>query len=351
MSSLGAPSASRFGRVLVLVFALRGAWPTAVAHAQTNQATSGLRASPGGGTPDPEGTFRLAPGHLPGPAAPTGSPTSSLGRGLSLGLVLSMYVGLNLLAYFAWWADSPPDHFEWKHEGWFGARTYAGGADKLGHVFMNHFLTRATAGLLTEGGFSPRASTLAGASLSLGTYYVFEMRDGYSTGFSETDVVSNVVGTAMGVLMREVPAVDELFDTRVEYLPSPGYSKNFKKEGFNFNEDYTGLTFLFAWHLSSLPWVEKEGGPLRFLDAVVGFNAHNYRPKPVDPDVMRTQHTFFGLSLNVGRLIDEIWLGERNPKHGASASRGHRFTQFGAEFFNLPYTSVPLVSWKSQNRK
>jgi hypothetical protein len=351
MSRLGALSASRFGRALVLVLALRGAWPAAVAHAQTNQGAPDSLAYSGMMAADSPGAFRLSRPSEPGRGSIAGSSSAPLGRGLSMGLVLGMYVGLNLLAYLAWWADSPPDHFEWKHEGWFGAQTYAGGADKLGHLFMNHFLTRATAGLLTEGGFNRRASTFAGACLSLGTYYVFEMRDGYSTGFSETDVIGNLAGAAMGILMREVPVVDELFDTRVEYVPSPGYSKNFKKEGFNFNEDYTGLTFLFAWHLASLPWVEQKGGPLRFLDAVVGYNAHNYRPKPVDPNVVRTQHSFFGLSLNVGRLIDEIWLGQRHPKYGASASRGHRLTQFGAEFFNLPFTSVPLVSWKHESRK
>lgn len=274
-----------------------------------------------------------------------------LGRGLSVGLMLGMYVGMNTLAYLAWWVDSPPDQFEWIHDRWFERDTYAGGSDKLGHFWGNLVMTRAAAGILEEGGWHPRTSSFAGAALSIGTFYVVEMRDAFSTGFSKNDMISNVVGAAAGVLFREVPLVDKLFDFRVEYIPSANYFKKFKKKGFNFTEDYTGMTFLFAWHLCTVPWIEQSGGILRFADLVLGYNSRNYRPKTDDPHVMKYQDRFIGISLNLQRIVDELWLGERHPKWGASASRAHRFTHFATEHLNAPFTSLPLGTWTTEYQK
>ncbi|MGE5783649.1 MAG: DUF2279 domain-containing protein [Myxococcales bacterium] len=278
------------------------------------------------------------------PSVRRGSPMS---RALSLGLVGGIYVGMNVLAYFAWWADSPPDQFEWVKDGWFAPNTYAGGSDKIGHFYMNLFLTRANASVLEQGGWHRRTATYAGAMLTLGMYYVFEMRDAYSTGFSKNDMIANTVGAATGVLMREVPLLDELFDFRVEYIPSNGYLKNFKKEGVNFNEDYTGLTFLFAWHVCSVPFLEENAGPFRFMDVVLGYNSRNYRPR-TPLNVTRYQDRFIGVSLNLQRIVDELWLGKRHPKFGESAGNAHRFTQFATEFFNLPYTSIPVGTWTNE---
>lgn len=275
----------------------------------------------------------------------------NLTRALSLGAVGGIYVAMNLVAYFSWWFKSPPEQFVWSHDGWFASNTYGGGSDKIGHFYMNAFLTRANAGLLEEGGWHPRTSTYAGAMMAFGTYFVFEMRDAYSTGFSKNDTIANAVGVATGALMREVPIIDELFDFRVQYFPSDAYVRNFKKKGINFNEDYTGLTFLFAWHLCSVPFVEKHAGILRFADVVLGYNTRNYRPKVQDPTVTRYQDRFIGVSLNLQRIIDELWLGKRHPRFGESAGPVHRFMHFGAEFFSLPFTSLPLGTWTNEYHK
>jgi len=265
-------------------------------------------------------------------------------------MMLGVYVGINVVGYLAWWRGAPPDQFEWIQDGWFGEHTYAGGADKLGHFYANHLQTRAIAGILEEGGWHPRTSTYAGAALTLGTFYVVEMRDAFSTGFSKNDMISNIAGTATGVLFREFPILDEMFDTRLEYIPSSGYFKHFKKKGFNFSEDYSGMTYHFAWHLCSLPFIEQLAGPLRFTDLVVGYGTRNYRPR-TDPSLPRYQETFIGISLNLQRLVDELWTGERHPKWGKSASRLHRFTHFATEFLSVPYTTLPVGTWVNESYK
>ncbi|MES1158129.1 MAG: DUF2279 domain-containing protein, partial [Haliangium ochraceum] len=200
------------------------------------------------------------------------------------------------------------------------------------------------------GGWNARGSTYAGATLSLGTFYVIEMRDAFTTGFSRGDMAANLLGVGLGVLFREVPRLDALFDLRVQYFPSSAYFKRFGQQGFDVAEDYTGETFLFAWHLCSLPIIERSTGPLRFVDLVLGYNARNYLPLPEDPRVTQYQDRFVGVSLNLQRIVDELWQG-RHPRLGKSGTPGHGVAHFASEFFNLPYTTLPLGTWRNVHRR
>jgi hypothetical protein len=277
-------------------------------------------------------------------------PRPFLSKGLSLGLVVGGYAALGSMLYEAWWAHGPKHGFEWSHDGWFASDTYSGGADKIGHFFMTNLITRATAGLMREGGWDPVLSTAVGALSSSAAYFAIELRDGYSTGFSRSDMVANLLGSGFGAIMVQVPWLDARFDTRVQYWPSEEYVRNFKKEGLNFNEDYSGLTFLLAYHLSSVELFEQSKLPIRFADVVLGFNTQNYRPRPVQPDAMQTQSIFIGFSLNMQRVVDELWL-DRHPRIGDSANAGHRFAQFMTEFFSLPFTTLPVFTLERQHRR
>jgi hypothetical protein len=287
----------------------------------------------------------------PSPPADEGArrPRRFLSKGLSLGLVAGTYGALGAMLYQAWYAHGPKHGFEWSHDGWLGTDTYSGGADKVGHVYATYLLTRATAGLMREGGWDPVVSTAVGVLSTSAVYFAFELRDGYTTGFSYRDMVANLLGVSFGAAMLQVPWLDERFDMRVEYWPSEGYIKNFKNEGFNFNEDYNGLTFLLAYHLSSVAPIEEWKLPLRFADVVIGFNTQGYRPRPDDLRVLQRQRTFVGVSLNMQRVVDELWLGDRHPKPGDSAGPGHRFVQFMTELFNLPFTSAPVFTVERQH--
>ena len=310
--------------------------PVSSANGGSSTALTGAAEEPAGEEPMP------APAQTGPEPAP---PRRYLGKGLSLALVGGVYAAFWLICYEAWWgaAGHPKHDFEWIKDGWFASSTYSGGADKLGHIYATHVLTRATAGLLREGGWNPVLSTVLGVTASTGTYFLFEMRDGYYTGFSKNDMAANLLGAGLGVVMMHVPWLDERFDTRLQYWPSSGYLQDFHREGFNFNEDYTGMTFLLAYHLSTIEPIERLDAPLRFADLVIGFNAENYRPRPTEVDALQRQHIYLGVSINLQRLADELWLG-RHPRFGDDAGRTHRFTQFATEFFNLPFTAVPILT-------
>jgi hypothetical protein len=286
----------------------------------------------------------------PGDEVPQ-KPRPFLSKGLSLGLVVGGYAAFGGLLYASWWAHAPTHGFEWSHDGWLARDTYSGGADKIGHFFMNHLLTRATAGLLREGGWDPVLSTAVGALSASVAYFGVEMGDAYTTAFSRNDMVANLLGSGFGVLMMQVPWLDERFDTRVQYWPSKQYFSDLGEGGTNFNEDYNGLTFLLAYHLSSIELIEESKIPFRFADVVLGFNTQNYRPRPAEENALQRQRIFIGLTLNLQRVVDELWLSDRHPKHGDSACPGHRFAQFMTEYFNLPFTTLPVFTLERQHIK
>src|SRR5690242_10266221 len=86
-------------------------------------------------------------------AQPSDPPGHELGSLIGLG---SVYAGMTIWSYFAWYYDKPAlPEFKVGGDGYFGEDTYAGGADKLGHLWANLALSRGTTELLRWGGWRP----------------------------------------------------------------------------------------------------------------------------------------------------------------------------------------------------
>src|SRR5262245_29425974 len=63
-----------------------------------------------------------------------------LAAALTLG---GLYAGFTTWTYFAWYRKHKPlEEFRWGGDGWFGLKTYAGGADKFGHAWATMSLAR-----------------------------------------------------------------------------------------------------------------------------------------------------------------------------------------------------------------
>jgi hypothetical protein len=265
-------------------------------------------------------------------------------RLLSLGALGGIYLGLSTWAYFAWYYDVPDlGGFKAGGDGLFGPETYAGGSDKLGHVWANLALARGTTQLLTAGGWD-RLPASALASALAWTFFLFvEVKDGYYYQFSYGDFAGNTIGALASMAMVNWPALDDALDFRVEYYPSDEYLDGLREDGdVDVAEDYSGQTYLIALHLSALPDVRNYGlwrHLSRYVDVTVGYEARNYRPV-VDNDVHdRRQSMYVGLSLNMQGLIDDLL--EEQPGTGARVTRQISHGLF--EVFNLPYTSLPVL--------
>lgn len=246
--------------------------------------------------------------------------------------VYAVLYGWLSLAWFVRTTDS--DHFAFHDEGWFGRDTYAGGADKLGHLWGNYAMTRGVSRILQYGGWPRTGSILTAGGLSLAFFTVSEIKDGYKVeyGFSYGDMIANTSGVALGVLLEFVPALDRRFDVRMSYLPSDEYLARLEEAGpFNTPEDYSGQTVLVAYHLGSIPAVRTQLGWVQYLDVSVGYRARNYLPVP-DDGVDRSQELFLGISLDVQAMAAAI----------SGRGVGSRVLNFVTEMYQPPFTTLEL---------
>ncbi|MBL8620252.1 MAG: DUF2279 domain-containing protein [Myxococcales bacterium] len=246
--------------------------------------------------------------------------------------VYAVLYGWLSLAWFVRTTDA--DHFAFHDEGWFGADTYAGGADKLGHMWGNYAMTRGVSRILQYGGWPRTGSILVAGGLSLGFFTVSEIKDGYKVeyGFSYGDMIANATGVALGVLLEFVPALDRRFDVRMSYLPSDEYLARLEEAGpFNTPEDYSGQTVLVAYHLGSIPAVRARLGWVQYLDLSIGYRARNYLPLP-DDGADRSQALFAGISLDVQAMAAAI----------AGRGVGGRVLDFVTEVYQPPFTTLEL---------
>jgi hypothetical protein len=254
-----------------------------------------------------------------------------------------VYAAFTTWTYFAWYRKHKPlSEYKWGGDGWFGERTYAGGADKLGHAWATMSLARAGTELLHQwGGYSKLSSTLVSTALSELLFFGVEVKDGFYYTFSYADAAFNTAGALTALALSLSPRLDELFDYRVEYWPSYEYRRQFQGGNVNIAEDYSGETYLLAFHLGGVRTLRDSrwGGWTRFVDLAVGYGTRGYKPDPpnreVEPDYVHRQELSIGVSLNVQGLSN--WLFDGRSR--AAKKIGHGLF----EVFNVGY--VPAKQW------
>lgn len=302
-------------------------------------------------TPQPAGDAPAlpepSPSRLPDPAEPAepsqGHPVASA---VALG---GVYAGFSAWAYLAWYVKHKPlGYFKWGGDGWLGDTTYAGGADKLGHAWATMGLARIGTALLSSyGGYDHLGSSLVSAGLAEALFFFVEVKDGFFYEFSFSDFTGDTAGMVLALLLDNVPRLDEMFDYRVEYFPSRAYRDNVSGgSGFsrlNIAEDYSGETYLLAYHLGSIHALAEQpwGTWSRFVDLTLGFDTRGYKPSPPagEPSSAHHQDVFLGVSLNAQGLFD--WLLEDHPSQRARTTR--KITHAVFEMFNLPFTSHEVL--------
>jgi hypothetical protein len=255
---------------------------------------------------------------------------------LSLG---GLYAGFTTWTYFAWYRKHKPlSQFRFGGDGGFGSRTYAGGADKLGHAWATMSLARLGTELLHQGGgYDKRTSAFVATALSELLFLGVEVKDGFYYEFSFSDAAGDTAGALAALALSLSPRLDELFDYRVEYWPSHEYRRQFDGGNVNVAEDYSGETYLLALHLGGLHTLRdaRWGSWTRFVDVAVGFGTRGYKPDQPkgEPDYKHRQELSIGLSLNLQGVCDWLFEGRSRP----AQKIGHGMF----EVFNAGY--VPAV--------
>ena len=267
-------------------------------------------------------------------------------RARSLVIVGGLYAGFMTWAHFAWYRGKADHGFIVNDDGYFGANTYAGGADKLGHAWANLVLGRASSRVLRREGWGDTSAAILGGSLAWTLFLFVELKDGYVYAFSPGDMWFNTAGAVLGALQEMYPRLDELVDFRVAYAPSDEYLGLWRGEyhgskkgnSLNIAEDYSGQTYYLALHLGAVPGVDRAPRPvataLSYLDVGVAFESRKYKPD-APPGSVATQEVFLGVTLDLQKLSDRAL-----REHRTSRKIAHGVL----EVMSPPYTIVPVVS-------
>lgn len=264
---------------------------------------------------------------------------------IAAGSLAGVYAGLTTFTYFAWYHDTDQlPEFTVNGDGWFGQETYAGGSDKLGHLWGNLMVSRETAEILVAGGWKRLPASLISSGLALSFFTYIEIKDGFYYQFSTGDMVGNVLGAGLAVLMFNVPEVDDLFDFRVEYIPTGQYLDSLTDDGdVNVVEDYSGQSYLLAVHLSGIAGATESRYTewLSYVDVVGGFQSLNYKPDPVDPaSSPRSQSLFMGVALNMQHVLDRVF--GTAPDSGAGKWT-HDIGHHVFEYLSVPFTTLRVA--------
>ena len=272
-------------------------------------------------------------------------------RAVGMAGVGSFFTAGYLWAYFAWYRGRQlTEDIIFHDEGWFGLNTYAGGADKLGHMFSNYAIARGTTQILRGSGWHPATASLLCSGLTLSFFTMLEIKDGYHKGFgfSWGDMAANVTGNVLAQAMENVPWLDDRFDVRLEYQPTPEFVDALIKNGVvDAAEDYSGQTFMLVYHLGTLPVLvdDLELDWPRYFDLAVGFQAVNFLPRLNDPARPPAQRLFVGMSVNLQQLVLEIFYPTKRDEIFAPIRRStsYEVVEYLTEHFTMPQTTIRLA--------
>jgi hypothetical protein len=285
-------------------------------------------------------------------ASPAAAPADDhrTAAALTLG---GLYAGFIGWMYLAWYAKHKPlSDYKFGGDGWLGYTTYAGGADKFGHAWATMSLARLGTEMLSRwGGYDRDRSILVSAAMAEALFIGVEVKDGFFYEFSFSDLAGDTTGALIALALQYWPRLDDMFDFRVQYFPSAQYRTEVTSGPrapfggkLNIAEDYSGQTYLLAYHLGSIGALRDlpYGTLFRFVDVAFGFDTRGYKPTPLIggvptelPPSEHHQNLFLGISLNAQGVLD--WLLE-NRHH----ERARALTHATFEVFNLPFTAGPL---------
>ena len=255
---------------------------------------------------------------------PPPPPANNRGKWIAAGTLAGIYATVGTWAYFAWFHGANTAPF-WVDDKWddekIGLHTYAGGADKFGHLWANYVLVRGTTELLVNGGWPKWQSSLVSAGLAELAFTASEIKDGFIWGFEVGDIVGNVSGAILAVIMENHPKLDRLFDFRLEYVPSAGYRDLLTHQplqragGIDIAQDYDGQSYMLALHLKAIPELSAPNWLhwVRYVDVVAGFESRNYSPRNADDPY---QTIYAGVTINMQHVLEQLFCDSTGRRVG-----------------------------------
>lgn len=181
-----------------------------------------------------------------------------------------------------------------KSEGWFGADTKEGGADKLGHFYTNYVVTHGLAALYENWGYSKEKAARLGAFSSFGLFTLMEAGDSFSPyGMSYEDITMNLLGSIVGYYWYKYPKLQEKVDFRVEYDPTLEGGG-----GRDISTNYHKMKHLMAIKAEGFDLFQNND-TLKYLELHIGHYSRGYQ----DQTLPNKHHGYVGIGINLSKLL------------------------------------------------
>jgi hypothetical protein len=222
---------------------------------------------------------------------------------------LAIPAGVLLQGILSWDWGKDRRKFGVASEGWFNPDSYAGGADKAGHMMSHYIQKRFYTWLFYNLGHSKKNAQLYGLASASLTGLLIEVGDGMTRfRFSWEDIIMDAIGITLAYVLDEYPKLDELFGLRWEYWPSKHWFDNKNPDKVDFMSDYNGQKFFFSIKARGIPHLADKWYS-RYLTLDLGFYTRGYKPD-FNRDIIKknnnSQWWSYGIGLNLGSLIDDI---------------------------------------------
>ncbi len=216
-------------------------------------------------------------------------------------------------------------------EGWFGKKTYAGGADKLGHLMGLHLQKRSLNWLLIQMGYPNDTANLYSAVMVETLGLAIELGDGLSRyRFSPEDLLMDSFGVLFAYLLDKYPRLDSLVGFKIQYWPSTNYLDDRNKNKLDITSDYDGMKFFLTFRATGIPQL-NEHKLIRYLSFDLGYYTRGYKPNLFPNDDKRVLTA--GIGINLSELV--FGISSENKMVSASSTL--------LKYWAPPYSFLPLA--------
>ncbi|HEX4439890.1 MAG TPA: DUF2279 domain-containing protein [Thermoanaerobaculia bacterium] len=199
--------------------------------------------------------------------------------------------------------EEPRYPFHYTNEGWFGADTYAGGADKASHMVSYYAVSRMMKEAYRTFGMSEDSAILLATGVSIAAGFATEIGDGTNKyGFSWQDIGADSIGAAAGYAIRKTKTED-LFGLRAGIVPAPDTGKG------GLGKDYSEEIYAADLKIAGLGRrAHFNPGIAKFLLLSMTYGSKGYPYS--EPDVRQRQ-----IGIEVGINFREVLTALHVPPH------------------------------------
>lgn len=212
---------------------------------------------------------------------------------------ISSFSAITLYGLAAWdWGNAK---FAFGSEHFFAQDTYAGGADKLGHMFAHYTAKRIAYWTLLNMGWDYTRADIYSALMAFGVGLSVEIGDGLSHyRFSWEDLLFDTSGILLAYFVDHYPWAAQLIDFRLQYFPSSTYRHSDFQKQTDIATDYDGEVFWLGIKTTGIPLL-NDYWFTRYFTLDIGYGTTGYANE--ETTAYRQRHLYYGIGINLSELI------------------------------------------------